>query len=98
MTSRGDRPQSVPSAKRGEGKTLQPDASPQLSFEQRFAAAQSKPASPAALAIPAEPVKEPAKEARILAVGELVRAARQTMEARFGDVRVEGEVSGCKRS
>jgi exodeoxyribonuclease VII large subunit len=31
-------------------------------------------------------------------VVELVRAARQTMEARFGDVRVEGEVSGCKRS
>jgi exodeoxyribonuclease VII large subunit len=55
---------------------------PQLSFEQRFAMAP-KPAS-------AEP--------RILAVAELVRGARQMLEARFGDVRVEGEVSGCKRS
>jgi exodeoxyribonuclease VII large subunit len=33
-----------------------------------------------------------------LAVSELVRAARLTMEARFADVRVEGEVSGLKRS
>src|SRR5207253_1760267 len=32
------------------------------------------------------------------AVGELVRAARIVLEARFGDVRVEGEVSGFKRS
>jgi exodeoxyribonuclease VII large subunit len=55
----------------------------QLSFEQRFELA-AKPARPA--------------EPRILAVAELVRAARQTLEARFGDVRVEGEVSGCKRS
>lgn len=34
----------------------------------------------------------------MLAVAELVRKARQTLEARFSDVRVEGEVSGCKRS
>jgi exodeoxyribonuclease VII large subunit len=37
-------------------------------------------------------------EAPVLAVAELVRKARQTLEARFGDVRVEGEVSGSKRS
>src|SRR5687767_11352462 len=35
---------------------------------------------------------------RVLAVSELVRAARATMEARFSDVRVEGEISGLKRS
>jgi exodeoxyribonuclease VII large subunit len=75
----------------GEGKR----ESPQLSFEQRFAAIAPRPA-PAPQ--PAPPPPETAKEARILAVAELVRAARQTMESRFGDVRVEGEVSGCKRS
>lgn len=57
----------------------------QLSFEQR-------------LAMPSKPAQEPAPEAKILGVAELVRKARMTMEARFGDVRVEGEVSGSKRS
>jgi exodeoxyribonuclease VII large subunit len=41
---------------------------------------------------------EPAAPPRILAVSELVRAARITLEARFADVRVEGEVSGLRRS
>ena len=98
MTLRRDRPADSPAAKRGEGRTEGAPPSPQLSFEQRFTATQIKPAPPVAVAATAPPSKEPAKEARILAVGELVRAARQTMEARFGDVRVEGEVSGCKRS
>ena len=80
---------------RGEAKGEKTEASPQLSFEQRFATLAPKPASPSE---PAPPPTPPAKEARVLAVAELVRAARQTMEARFGDVRVEGEVSGCKRS
>ena len=35
---------------------------------------------------------------RIFAVSELIRAARVTLESRFADVRVEGEVSGLKRS
>src|SRR6185295_12316540 len=39
-----------------------------------------------------------ARSERVLAVSELVRAARITLEARFADVRVEGEVSGMKRS
>jgi exodeoxyribonuclease VII large subunit len=34
----------------------------------------------------------------VLGVADLVRKARQVLEARFGEVRVEGEVSGCKRS
>ena len=33
-----------------------------------------------------------------IAVSELLRAARLTLESRFADVRVEGEVSGLKRS
>jgi exodeoxyribonuclease VII large subunit len=35
---------------------------------------------------------------RVYAVGELVRAARLTLESRFAEVRVEGEVSGFRRS
>jgi exodeoxyribonuclease VII large subunit len=42
---------------------------------------------------PARPAKP-----RVLAVSELVRAARVTLEARFADVYVEGEISGLKRS
>jgi exodeoxyribonuclease VII large subunit len=37
-------------------------------------------------------------EARVFTVCELVRAARITLESRFTDLRVEGEVSGLKRS
>jgi exodeoxyribonuclease VII large subunit len=58
--------------------------------------------------VPAAPVLAPVQSAsstqvtprvpRIFAVGELVRAARLTLEGRFGEVRVEGEVSGFKRS
>jgi len=35
---------------------------------------------------------------RIYAVGDLIRAARLTLEARFTDVRVEGEISGLRRT
>jgi exodeoxyribonuclease VII large subunit len=44
-----------------------------------------------------EPVAEPPRP-RVFAVTELVRAARLSLETRFGDVRVEGEVSGLRRS
>ncbi len=97
MKSRRGQPE-TPSAKSGansDSKHAQPDASPQLSFEQRFAAAAPGPALSARATTV---LVETSKEARVLAVGELVRAARQTLEAGFGDVRVEGEVSGCKRS
>ncbi len=50
---------------------------------------------------PSSPVKpEPPKpeEPRIFAVGDLVRAARLTLESRFADVRVEGEIRGLKKS
>jgi exodeoxyribonuclease VII large subunit len=71
-----------------KNESSKPEA--QLTFEQRFALAPKPGASEPAASRPTEP--------RILAVAELVRAARQMLEARFGDVRVEGEVSGCKRS
>jgi exodeoxyribonuclease VII large subunit len=73
-------------------------------------AAKSDPAGappPLAVAVavatappPAAPplVEEAPKAPRIFAVNELVRAARLTLEGRFGEVRVEGEVSGFKRS
>jgi len=63
------------------------------------------PAAPAALVLPepassrARAVEEvPPPAPRVLAVSELVRAARLTLENYFGEVRVEGEVSGFKRS
>ena len=57
------------------------------------------PVGPAALAVP-EPtaIEEAPRTPRIFVVSELVRAARLTLESRFADVRVEGEVSGFKRS
>jgi exodeoxyribonuclease VII large subunit len=69
----------------------------QLSFGARLAPPEPPPEEPAA---PPEKPPEPAKpaEKRVLAVSELVRAARITLEARFADVAVEGEVSGLKRS
>jgi exodeoxyribonuclease VII large subunit len=78
-----------------DGKHRTPDGDPQLSFEQRLHTAVEAP-TPRDQAAPAQ--SEPRKEAPVLGVAELVRAARQTLEAHFSDVRVEGEVSGCKRS
>jgi len=47
----------------------------------------------------APPGQSPAaSKTRIFAVSDLVRAARLTLESRFSDVHVEGEVSGLKRS
>ena len=89
---------------RKTGEPAKPEAKPvdpQLSFESRFASAPRPtvpPAPPPPPAPPAPPAREAVKELRVLAVHELVRAARTTLEARFSDVRVEGEVSGFKRS
>ena len=49
-------------------------------------------AEPGAAATPAP------RAPRVFAVSELVRAARLTMESRFAEVLVEGEISGFKRS
>jgi exodeoxyribonuclease VII large subunit len=75
-----------------------PPENPQLSLESRFAPPpELEPAEDTAVEPP--PVERPPRaEQRVLAVSELVRAARLTMEARFADVKVEGEVSGLKRS
>ena len=70
---------------------------PQLSLESRFAPpppVELEPAEETAL----EPPPERPRAERVLAVSELIRAARLTLEARFADVKVEGEVSGMKRS
>jgi len=48
------------------------------------------PTSAPAASAPAQP--------RIYLVSELIKAARVTLESRFAEVRVEGEVSGLKRS
>jgi exodeoxyribonuclease VII large subunit len=44
------------------------------------------------------PTSPAAAAPRIFSVTEILRAARVTLESRFTDVRVEGEVSGLKRS
>ena len=73
-----------------------PDGPEQLSLEARLT-------RPVALPPPLPPVVEapvaPVPAApRIYVVSDLVRAARLMLEARFADVRVEGEISGLKRS
>ena len=59
-----------------------------------------KPATNREAVMPSLPPGEsPAsQETRIFAVSELVCAARIALESRFSDLRVEGEVSGLKRS
>ncbi|HMC94063.1 MAG TPA: exodeoxyribonuclease VII large subunit, partial [Polyangia bacterium] len=55
--------------------------------------------SPPVIESPPEAVATPQPAApRIFSVTEILRAARVTLESRFTDVRVEGEVSGLKRS
>jgi exodeoxyribonuclease VII large subunit len=88
-----------PAERPGAGET---EGGAQLSFEARFQAAEPPVAEPAQppVAGPAQaPVAEPAPAApRIYTVRDVLRAARLTLESRFADVRVEGEVSGLKRS
>jgi exodeoxyribonuclease VII large subunit len=49
---------------------------------------------------PAKPAEQPVvpAEPKVFVVSELLKAARLTLESRFTDVRVEGEVSGLRRS
>jgi exodeoxyribonuclease VII large subunit len=58
------------------------------------------PEAPAPVRSPAAPAPEaPARrEPRIYTVSDLIRGARVMLEARFADVRVEGEVTGLRRS
>jgi exodeoxyribonuclease VII large subunit len=65
------------------------------------AAPLAAPAPPPAIepaAAPPLPAPAPPPAPRIYSVTELLRAARTTLESRFTDVRVEGEISGLKRS
>ncbi len=85
--------------------TPEPAEAEQLSLLGRPVAAPQPPSSgaagpsitgPATIAPPPTP---PAVAApRIYSVTEILRAARLTLESRFAEVRVEGEVSGLKRS
>ena len=57
------------------------------------------PAPPVAVAPPPPlPAPVPPPAPRVYSVGEILRAARTTLESRFADVLVEGEVSGLKKS
>jgi exodeoxyribonuclease VII large subunit len=72
----------APPAGDGDGEPAQ------LSLEARFVP----------VTVEAPPVRPAPAEPRVLAVSELIRAARVMLEARFAEVRVEGEVSGLRRS
>jgi len=81
------------------------DKAVQLTFDVRPTPAPLPP--PAAVAPPVAPLPGipattsatvPSPAPRIFAVSELIRAARLVLESRFADIRVEGEISGLKRS
>jgi len=76
-----------PSAPEPTGEAATP---PPVVVSQAPADAAQAPAPVAQPQAPAQP--------RIYIVSELLRAVRMTLESRFTDVRVEGEVSGLKRS
>ncbi|HVV48439.1 MAG TPA: exodeoxyribonuclease VII large subunit, partial [Polyangia bacterium] len=80
----------------------EPPGIEQLSLLARASAAApaAPPVAPSMAAVPAAPaLPEPAPAApRIYTVTEILRAARLTLESRFAEVRVEGEISGLKRS
>jgi exodeoxyribonuclease VII large subunit len=78
-----------PIAEAGSGDDSGADADPRPSAPATAPAATAIPVAPAAVGPPAP---------RIYAVGELLRAVRLTLESRFAEVRVEGEISGLKRS
>jgi exodeoxyribonuclease VII large subunit len=71
-------------------RTAVPEPSPEETGAAVPDAPPDAPASRSAAVAPATP--------RIWLVSELLRAARVAIESRFADVRVEGEVSGLKRS
>jgi exodeoxyribonuclease VII large subunit len=80
----------------------------QLSFESRLTvppapvaartASTPEPAPAPAAEKPALPAPAAPEEPKVWLVSDLLRAARVALESRFADVRVEGEVSGLKRS
>ncbi len=75
------------------------NAKAQLSFDvsrRPVADSATVPTSPAE--VRAAPVPPAESGPRIFGVAEIVRFARQAIEARFTDVHVEGELSGLKRS
>jgi exodeoxyribonuclease VII large subunit len=85
----------------------EPEKAVQLSLEERLArvSPETTATGEPKLVLPvAAPVVLPAAAPvvpaapRVFAVSELIRAARITLESRFADVRVEGEVVGLKRS
>src|SRR5579871_4848719 len=83
---------------------------PQLSFESRLTVPpapvaprtattpEPTPAPAPPPPVPALPVAAPPSEPKVWLVSDLLRAARVALESRFAEVRVEGEVSGLKRS
>jgi len=82
--------------------TVATPSSPELTPPARAAAAcaTAGEARPAKREVPLRPSGDERgkSEPHVFAVSELVRAARLTLESRFSDLQVEGEISGLKRS
>ena len=84
--------------------TPEPSETEQLSLLARPGAGSTLPAvaPPAQPVFPTAPTPAPPPPAvaapRIYSVTEILRAARLTLESRFAEIRVEGEISGLKRS
>jgi exodeoxyribonuclease VII large subunit len=86
--------QPAPPADKPEAASEPPSAKPES--PERAAKPETQQDRPAAK--PEAAADEAKREPRVFAVCELVRAARLTLESRFADLRVEGEISGLKRS
>ena len=102
MTPKSDRPDRPERPDRNEPAPAQlslltvPRREPSAALERSVPAAR-----PASIPTPATETLPPSPATaapRIFSVTEILRAARVTLESRFTDVRVEGEVSGLKRS
>jgi exodeoxyribonuclease VII large subunit len=79
--------------------TAAPDPARGVNQDVAYAATRGAAApAKAPTLVPSALQEETPKSPRVFAVNELVRAARLTLESRFAEVRVEGEVSGFKRS
>jgi exodeoxyribonuclease VII large subunit len=83
----------------GESEPVAAKPAPEAAKPEPAKAAPEPPQPIVTRATPSPAPTPPAPvEPRILSVTDLVRGARLMLEARFADVRVDGEISGCKKS
>jgi exodeoxyribonuclease VII large subunit len=92
MNGRRGRPEAAPGSAQGQLAF----GLPQARAPERDEGEETEPAPPEDVT---DDTPTPRRaDPRVYTVGELVKAARLTMESRFTDVRVEGEISGARPS